>query len=83
MNGGRVRKIQGRVFYPDGQILRGEAIVEVFVNHLQRNSEDLSYAEVSEITRRKRRVAAYMIDRDGRFCITNPCWKLLTQNWHS
>ena len=70
MNGRRMRRIQGRVFYPNGEILREEAIVEVFVNHLETNDEDLSYAEVSEITSQSK-VVACTVDRDGRFCITN------------
>jgi len=70
MNAGRVQRIQGRVFYPNGEVLIEQAVVEVFVNPLETNAENLSYAEVSKISS-GRRVAAYMIENDGKFCIRN------------
>ena len=69
MNGGRVRKLQGVVLYPNGDIMK-DAIVEVFENRSKADDENISPAEVSLSTNRKRK-AACMTGEDGRFCFSN------------
>ena len=69
MNGGRVRKLQGTVFSPSGNVME-DAIVEVYDNRSNADDEYISYEAVKESTNLKRKTAC-MTGEDGRFCFTS------------
>ena len=69
INGGRLRKIQGTVFYPNSRKPVNEAIIEVYENHSQFRDENIPYQEASKIIAQARKLAC-MSEVGGRFCFT-------------
>jgi len=64
--GGNVRAIRGRLFYPNGEPVKG-AIVEVFVNSLE--TDDWEHADYEKVTARPRKIAC-LTSADGSFCFS-------------
>jgi hypothetical protein len=64
--GGSVRAIRGRLFYPNGEPVKG-AIVEVFVNILE--TDDWERADYEKVTARPRKIAC-LTSADGSFCFS-------------
>ena len=65
--GGNVRVIRGRLFYPNGEPVKG-AVVEVFDNFL--GTDDWKHADYEKITARPRRIAC-LTSADGSFCFSD------------
>jgi hypothetical protein len=71
MDGGEVREIEGVVFYPScSDAVMADAIVEVYDNDTEVNDESIITTEqISEIKIRRRR-AACLTGKSGRFCFS-------------
>jgi protocatechuate 3,4-dioxygenase beta subunit len=66
MTGGKIKKLRGKVLYPNGEIVKN-AIIEVYDNFTK--SDDWEKINKYEITSRPLRIAC-MTDDDGNFCIS-------------
>jgi hypothetical protein len=66
MTGGKIKKLHGKVLYPNGEIVKN-AIIEVYDNFTK--LDDWKKINKYEITSRPLRIAC-MTDDDGNFCIS-------------